>query len=38
MQGGFLGRKGDGDPGLITIWRGWIRLEGAAEMYALLKN
>lgn len=21
--GGFLGRKGDGDPGWITIWRGW---------------
>lgn len=38
MQGGFLGRKGDGDPGLITIWRGWIRLEGAAEMYAMLRS
>jgi hypothetical protein len=22
MLGGFLGRKGDGDPGWITIWRG----------------
>lgn len=21
--GGFLGRKGDGEPGWITIWRGW---------------
>jgi hypothetical protein len=21
--GGFLGRKGDGDPGWMTIWRGW---------------
>jgi hypothetical protein len=24
--GGFLGRKGDGDPGWITIWRGWEKL------------
>jgi hypothetical protein len=21
--GGFLGRKGDGEPGWVTIWRGW---------------
>ncbi len=21
--GGFLGRKSDGEPGWITIWRGW---------------
>jgi hypothetical protein len=24
--GGFLGRKGDGEPGWITIWRGWEKL------------
>jgi hypothetical protein len=24
--GGFLGRKGDGNPGWITIWRGWQKL------------
>jgi len=24
--GGFLGRKGDGEPGWITIWRGWDAL------------
>ena len=24
--GGFLGRKGDGNPGWITIWRGWEKL------------
>jgi hypothetical protein len=24
--GGFLGRKSDGDPGWITIWRGWQKL------------
>jgi hypothetical protein len=21
--GGFLGRKGDGDPGMQSIWKGW---------------
>jgi hypothetical protein len=25
--GGFLGRKGDGDPGWLTLWRGWQYLE-----------
>jgi hypothetical protein len=24
--GGFIGRKGDGEPGWITIWRGWNQL------------
>jgi hypothetical protein len=24
--GGFLNRKGDGDPGPIVLWRGWNRL------------
>jgi hypothetical protein len=24
--GGFLGRKGDGEPGWQTIWRGWEKL------------
>ena len=24
--GGFIGRKSDGDPGWITIWRGWEKL------------
>lgn len=24
--GGFLGRKSDGNPGWITIWRGWEKL------------
>lgn len=26
--GGFLGRKCDGEPGWITIWRGWEVLHG----------
>ena len=25
--GGFLARKGDGEPGWQTIWRGWTRLQ-----------
>jgi hypothetical protein len=24
--GGFLGRKGDGEPGWRTLWRGWLEL------------
>jgi hypothetical protein len=27
MLGGFIGRRRDGDPGWITIWRGWDRLQ-----------
>jgi hypothetical protein len=26
MLGGFMGRKNDGDPGPIVLWRGWKRL------------
>jgi len=29
--GGFLGRKADGDPGVITLWRGWKRLADLAD-------
>jgi hypothetical protein len=25
-MGGFIGRKSDGEPGWITLWRGWQRL------------
>lgn len=25
--GGFMGRKTDGDPGWLTLWRGWQQLE-----------
>jgi hypothetical protein len=34
--GGFLGRKGDGEPGITTLWRGWSRLADIADMYRLL--
>jgi hypothetical protein len=33
--GGFLARKGDGDPGWLTIWRGWRRLVVLSEGYSL---
>lgn len=33
--GGFLGRKGDGEPGVKTLWRGWQRLEDLTLGYQL---
>jgi hypothetical protein len=29
--GGFLARKGDGEPGPLALWRGWKRLGDLAE-------
>lgn len=34
--GGFLGRKGDGEPGSMTIWRGMMRLRDIADTWVLL--
>jgi hypothetical protein len=34
--GGFLNRKGDGHPGILTISRGWIRLMDGAEIYEIM--
>ena len=36
--GGFLGRKGDGEPGVKTIWRGWQRLEDMIVGWELMKK
>lgn len=36
--GGFLDRKGDGEPGIITVWRGWQRLTDIADDYLLFKG
>ncbi len=36
--GGFLNRKGDGEPGMITIYRGMISVMEAAEVYEILEN
>lgn len=39
--GGFLGRKGDGDPGWRTVWRGWrflSDLTDGARLVAFSEN
>ena len=35
--GGFLGRKGDGEPGVKVIWRGWSRLQDITQTFTLLR-
>jgi hypothetical protein len=30
-EGGFLGRKGDGEPGWKTLWKGWLYLQTLLE-------
>lgn len=34
--GGFLGRKGDGEPGIVTLWRGWMLVTAAAAVWELM--
>jgi hypothetical protein len=29
--GGHMNRKGDGMPGMITLWRGWVRLQDMVQ-------
>lgn len=36
--GGFLGRKSDGEPGIVVIWRGWQRLQDFAATWELIAN
>lgn len=36
--GGFLGRKGDGEPGVVVVWRGWQRLQDIAATWYLVKE
>lgn len=36
--GGFMGRKGDGDPGWLTLWRGWQTLQVLARGYELAQD
>ena len=36
--GGFLGRRHDGHPGPMTLWRGVHRLHDLTAMYALMKS
>ena len=34
--GGFLGRKGDGEPGTQTLWLGLQRLDDITEMWKVM--
>ena len=36
--GGFLARKGDGEPGVKTIWRGLIRLDDITAAWLLART
>jgi hypothetical protein len=36
--GGFLGRKGDGEPGWRTLWRGWLELTLINAGYELARK
>jgi hypothetical protein len=36
--GGFLARKGDGDPGVKTLWRGLTRLQDIAATWLLVRG
>lgn len=38
MLGGFLGRKGDGEPGVKTLWRGLRRLNDMVAAVRLLQE
>jgi hypothetical protein len=33
--GGFLGRKGDGEPGVRSLWRGYQRLQDMVAGFRL---
>jgi hypothetical protein len=33
--GGFLGRKRDGEPGIVVLWRGWQRLHDISDTWLL---
>ena len=35
--GGFLDRKGDGEPGVTVLWKGFQRLYDLTQMYKLLR-
>jgi len=36
--GGHLGRKGDGEPGMTVLWRGWMRLHEDIEILRAYKR
>ena len=38
MLGGFIGRKGDGEPGVKTLWQGMHHLRRAVETAQILSE
>lgn len=36
--GGFLGRKGDGEPGVKVLWRGLLRLDEIVDAWLLFQS
>jgi hypothetical protein len=36
--GGFMARKGDGEPGPITLWRGLSQLNNLTAMWRLFQR
>lgn len=34
--GGFIGRKDDGEPGTISLWRGIQRLDDITEIFTIM--
>lgn len=36
--GGFMGRKGDGDPGVKVLWRGWTRLQDIVSTWNVFSS
>jgi Transposase DNA-binding/Transposase Tn5 dimerisation domain len=36
--GGHLGRKCDGEPGVLVLWRGWMRLYESVEMLHSMRS
>ena len=35
--GGYMARKSDPPPGMISIWRGWIRLQDMVSIHHLIR-
>ena len=36
--GGFMGRKGDGEPGTTSLWRGIQRLDDITETFRIMST
>jgi hypothetical protein len=36
--GGFMGRKGDGEPGVQTLWKGWQRLSDYVTISIMMRT